>query len=196
MFKQILVIAALLTLAAVATAITAILKRRSGGGPNVAEADEAGAAPGPLPYEKRRYLFSKAEKSFYLVLLDAIPDNHVVFAKVRVADALVLKKGTRHRQRAFNRISAKHIDYLICDREWLEPRLAIELDDASHDEEDRQERDDFVDRACNDAGLPMLRVKAALGYKQDELARQIAGMLPSSSKPTSEPRVARKSSSV
>ena len=40
--------------------------------------------------------------------------------------------------------TAKHLDFVICNKD-LAPVVAIELDDASHDAEDREERDDFVD---------------------------------------------------
>lgn len=67
-------------------------------------------------------------------------------------------------QRAFNRISAKHLDFILCDPQSCAVKLAIELDDASHDSAKRQARDTFLDAACQSAGLPLLRIRAARGY--------------------------------
>jgi hypothetical protein len=72
-----------------------------------------------------------------------------------------------------NRIHAKHVDFVLCDHGNLEARLAIELDDPSHDAPDRVRRDDFVDRALAAANLPLLRVKTAKTYDCSQLRRLI-----------------------
>ena len=45
----------------------------------------------------------------------------------------------------------------------------MELDDSSHDAEDRRERDEFVDQALAAAGLAIVHVRAKRGYQLDEL---------------------------
>jgi very-short-patch-repair endonuclease len=92
---------------------------------------------------------------------------------VRVADLLYTRKGTEKRQTHFNRISAKHIDFVLCRADDVSPVLAVELDDASHDRDDRKDRDTFVDGAFAAAGFPLLRVRARAGYNAGELARSI-----------------------
>jgi hypothetical protein len=140
---------------------------------------EGGTEPGEdeLPYEKRRYLFTKAEKSFYLVLRGAVPEGYTLFAKVGLRDLLAVRKGTEKRQGFANKIASKHVDFLICDEQWLEPRLAIELDDKSHARADRVERDAFLERACASAGLELLRVPAQASYDQRELQSALSEKL-------------------
>lgn len=133
--------------------------------------------PVDVPFDKRRWLFSKAEKSFFLVLVQAVPPEYAVFPKIRVADVLDVRRGTAKRQSHFNRISAKHFDFLVCDRDAIAPRLAIELDDSSHDASERQARDAFIDRACDAAGLPLLHVPARASYDVRALNRQIIDAL-------------------
>ena len=130
-----------------------------------------------LPYEKCEYLLTKAEKSFFLVLVQAVPQDHAVFPKTRLADLIKIRKGVEKWQSHFNRISAKHADFVVCDRQWITPRLVIELDDASHGESRRAERDDFIDAALKAAGLPVLHVKARAAYDARELGKQIAELL-------------------
>jgi very-short-patch-repair endonuclease len=48
--------------------------------------------------------------------------------------------------------------------------LVIELDDASHEEESRRDRDTFVDAALTAAGLPILHIPAKSSYVPAELA--------------------------
>ncbi|MGH7242876.1 MAG: DUF2726 domain-containing protein, partial [Phycisphaerales bacterium] len=48
-----------------------------------------------------------------------------------------------------------------------------ELDDKSHTREDRQQRDDFVNRALQAAGIPLLRIPAASTYNPAALEQLI-----------------------
>jgi very-short-patch-repair endonuclease len=120
-----------------------------------------------LPYKKKNYLFSTAERSFYEVARSVLPD-HTIFAKVRLADLMYVQKGSDAFYTHFNRISAKHVDFVVCNKN-MAPVFVIELDDASHDSEDRKDRDAFVDQALAAAEIPVLRVRAKRGYVLDEL---------------------------
>lgn len=122
-------------------------------------------------YEKNEPLFSPAERSFFGVLSQAAKDNAVVLGKVRVADVLRPPKGMGRSnwQKAFNRISAKHFDYVICSPDTLSVLAAIELDDKSHNKGKRAERDRFLETACSGAGLPLHRFKAAATYNISEV---------------------------
>jgi hypothetical protein len=59
----------------------------------------------------------------------------------------------------------------------MKPLLGIELDDSSHNRNNRQERDDFVDRVFQAAGLPLLRLPVQREYNTREVAAQIAPLL-------------------
>ncbi|WP_094300794.1 DUF2726 domain-containing protein [Imhoffiella purpurea] len=119
----------------------------------------------PVAAYRLKQLLSAAERSFYGILVDAVGKDGAVLTKVRVADVLTPKnlKGAA-RQRAFNAISAKHFDFVICDPATLTVKAAVELDDASHGREKNKKRDEFLNRACASAGLPLVRVPAARGY--------------------------------
>ena len=125
-------------------------------------------------YRQREFL-SPAERSFLGVLSQAAGDDWRVFAKVRIADVLTPAKGmSRSRwQSAFNAISAKHFDFLLCDPADCVPKLAVELDDQSHEKPSRRRRDRLVEAACGSAGLPLLRVKAARAYQIFEIRERI-----------------------
>ena len=103
-------------------------------------------------------------------MLSIAGDQLEVFAKVRLLDLVDLPKGTENRQSHTNRVISKHVDFLLCDREKLSPLLVIELDDSSHERDDRAQRDAFVDEALGAAGLPILHVSANRSYAPKELA--------------------------
>ena len=62
---------------------------------------------------------------------------------------------------------------MLCDKENIRPFLAIELDDSSHQREDRIERDELVNKILHDAGLPILHERVASFYDEDALQDKI-----------------------
>ena len=85
------------------------------------------------PYYGKKTLFSLAERSFLGVLEQATDGRYRVDGKVRLADALGIKSGTSpgERQRALNRVVAKHVDFVLYHPQNLETGALVELDDAS-----------------------------------------------------------------
>lgn len=131
-------------------------------------------------------LFTPAERSFYGVLRQVIGTEAEVFAKVRVADVLMPEKGQGRSgwQTAFNKISRKHFDFLVCNRDDLSILCAVELDDKSHQKKSRKERDAFLSSACLSAGVPLVNVRAQASYNVSEintlLAEYVLGLSDSS----------------
>lgn len=126
-----------------------------------------------FPYFCRDSLMTQTELRFYKILQSVVAGRWDVFAMVRVADLLRVRAGTAQRQSWQNRILAKHVDFVVCDGDTLEPLLAIELDDNSHDRPDRIERDAFLDQALEAAELPLLRVRVTRTYDARQLRRSI-----------------------
>jgi ssDNA-binding Zn-finger/Zn-ribbon topoisomerase 1 len=129
----------------------------------------------PIPYQKSKALFTPAERSFFGVLQQAVGVNAAIFGKVRVADVVEPKEGLSRsaRQKAFNKISGKHFDFLLCDKEDLSVICAVELDDESHNSKRRQERDEFLKKVCEAAGVPLIQIPAMSGYVIDVVKRLI-----------------------
>lgn len=145
----------------------------------LAQQKRAGGGASPFGYRRKPYLLSKAERSFYGVLTQAVGDKALIFSKVRVADVLAPQKGLNRSswQQAFNQISAKHFDFLLCDPQDCAVKLAIELDDASHGSAKRQKRDAFLGQACESAGLPLLRIRVARGYGVADIRQQVEAII-------------------
>jgi hypothetical protein len=128
-----------------------------------------------LPYVLKRYLMSKAERSFFGVL-EQVTDSskYYIFPQVSLNNLVTVEKGTGSFQAFHNKVDRKSVDFVLFDRSAVSPVLAIELDDSSHDREDRQERDAFVDRVLAKAGLPLLHVRAQAAYDPKQLAALIS----------------------
>src|SRR5881394_359412 len=108
-------------------------------------------------YEACDSLLTEGERSFFGVLDQALAGEYRLFAKVRLADVVRPVQGSSRsgRQGAFNSISAKHVDFVLCDPASLKVVGVVELDDKSHRRFDRGLRDSLVDAALADAGIPV-----------------------------------------
>ena len=129
---------------------------------------------GPPPYERRGVLLSPGEISFLRALHSAVREDWIVFSMVRLADIIKVRPKTRKSHSWHTRIQGKHLDFVLCDYETLEVKLAIELDDAA---KPRTERDRFVYLALTAAGLPLLRVREQEKYETAALRKDIEDAL-------------------
>ena len=139
----------------------------------------SGSASGDLPYKRQPALFTPAERSFLGVLDLAVGKDFRVFGKVRVGDLLAPQNGQANGQRmtALNKINYKHVDFVLCQPDDLSVLCAIELNDKSHQQKNRQERDEFLLSACRAAGLPLVTFDARHAYSPAELSAAIADAL-------------------
>jgi Protein of unknown function (DUF2726) len=107
-------------------------------------------------YRRKAYLFTRSENDFFGLLQRTLEGRNVmVFPKVRVADVL---ESTSSGLAGFNRISQKHVDYLVVSLPNFQPIMALELDGKSHGSEKQQARDAVKDQAFKSANLPLVRV--------------------------------------
>jgi ssDNA-binding Zn-finger/Zn-ribbon topoisomerase 1 len=136
-------------------------------------------------YARREFLFTAAEFRFLQVLRRGLPSGLEIFAKVRVADVLLPVEGLNPKawRAAFNQITGKHLDFVLCDRESGRIACAIELNDRSHERKDRRKRDEFIARACAEAGFPLIMVPAARDYDTESIRATILGAMEKQSTP-------------
>ena len=128
------------------------------------------------PYRLTRSLLTPSEAAFYLALVLAAGRRYVVFAKVRLAD-LCQDLDRWADIRAFNRVSSKHVDFVLCDAITFRPVLAVELDDRSHLRANRRDRDALVDGVFRTMGLGVYRQWVQRSYDPAAIARGIEDAL-------------------
>ena len=175
MLKAILVVFVIVAVLGAVSFAVALATKKQGGGGDEPKPDEA------LPYGKREWLLTKAERSFLGALEAGIGKAGVdvrVMCKVRLADLVFVSKGLERgdRTRAQNRVNMKHVDFVLVSRDEVRPMLVIELDDASHQREDRAKRDVFVDRVFAAAGVRIEHVRAQQAYSVEEMTGLVRGV--------------------
>jgi len=134
-----------------------------------------------FPYVPAEALLTQAETAFFASLQLAVGEDFILFSKVRLADVIEVRPGlvNKFRMRAFNRICGKHLDFVICDPDSFTVLGAIELDDKSHQQSNRRQRDAFIDKALSAAGIPILHMPAQKRYSALKLRGQVLEFLES-----------------
>lgn len=106
-----------------------------------------------------RQLLTKREYQEYLKLKQyADARGWLICPKVRLFDLIEPRRGVGNRQTLINKIWAKHVDFVLVDRN-MNVIGVLELDDKTHDRSDRVERDKFVRNALEGAGLTMIQTR-------------------------------------
>ena len=125
---------------------------------------------------KGPFLLSVGEKRFFDALQNSIGLDMYICPKVRIADIVEVNipKYDKEFWPKFNKISQKHIDFLICNRADFAPRLIIELDGGSHDEKARSLRDALVNNVFKDAEIPILHINPSNFYEYKSLRELIS----------------------
>lgn len=109
---------------------------------------------------QKRYLLTKNEYNEYKKLKElAAKRNLQICPKVRLLDLIEPKRGEPKYKTLFYKIQAKHVDFVICDQN-LYIKAILELDDNSHNQLDRQTRDEFVDAVLKDVGYTIIRTRS------------------------------------
>lgn len=118
---------------------------------------------------QRKYLLTKNEWYAYKKLLPlATSMGLIICPKVRLLDILEPRKGEKDYKSLFWKIQAKHVDFLICDQD-LHIKAVVELDDNSHERQDRKDRDTFVDEILQDVGYTVIHTKGITDITLDAL---------------------------
>ncbi|MCF7863820.1 MAG: DUF2726 domain-containing protein [Kiritimatiellales bacterium] len=140
------------------------------------EAPKSDRKPSEYPtYEKQKYLLTKTELQFYRTLQVAIGEKYQIMCQVSLSQVIqTAPMSPKDRQTAFNKISRKVLDFVLCDPRNLSIVAAIELDDSSHNRNDRIYRDQELNEMLEDAGIPLIRFQSKVSYTTDQITHKLA----------------------
>lgn len=119
-------------------------------------------------YDKKIYLLTSDELKFYKLLKPIANRNDLnLFTQVALYEIVKAKD-----IKDFNKIRSKTIDFVIADTN-CKIKLCIELDDITHIKENRQKRDEFVDKLFKELNIKLLRIPVQNYYNLGELENKI-----------------------
>lgn len=122
-------------------------------------------------YEPRHTLLSQTEQRFYEALKNNVPENYQVFPQANLASFIDRTDNVRYRNELF-----RNIDFLITD-EHFSPKLAVEINDQSHLDAQRRERDTKVRQILEEAGIPLMKLWTSYGINPEYIQKTIAEKL-------------------
>lgn len=114
-------------------------------------------APTPYQYARRTYMMTERERQFYRRLYHVFGKFYLIFPQVHLNDLLEYDQVHQNWQGALSTIQRKSVDYVLCTTDF-KIMLAIELDDTTHRQPLRRERDRMVNYIFKEARLPLLRL--------------------------------------
>lgn len=124
-------------------------------------------------YSRKDFLISRPEHEFFDILVDILGSKYNIFTQVHLPTILEHKVVGQNWKGAFSHINGKSVDFVICDKSYIKPLLAIELDDKSHEREDRIERDGIVEQMLKEANMPLLRFGNNGSFNKEEISRLV-----------------------
>lgn len=108
-------------------------------------------------YRRKDGVMTEAKRECYHALVSEMGPDYYFFPQMHL-DAIVQPTDNRtDRLYAFRHINQKSVDFVACDKKQLRPLFAIELDDKTHNQPKRVERDAEVERILRGAGIPLMR---------------------------------------
>ncbi|MBK9746526.1 MAG: DUF2726 domain-containing protein [Chloroflexi bacterium] len=132
-----------------------------------------------FPYRLKDSLLTPGENSFFLNLRSVVADRAIIVPQAVLGEIFWVHLEDKALLRGYrNKIDRKRVDFLLCDPRTMQPLLGIELDDKSHQREDRQTRDAFVDGVFAAAGLPLIHIPVRNAYVANDLVALLAPYLP------------------
>lgn len=121
-----------------------------------------------LLYDKKSYLLTQEELKFYKLLKTITNKNNLnLFSQVALYEIIKSKD-----IKDFNKIKSKTIDFVITDIN-CKIKICIELDDKTHIQEKRQQRDIFINKLFKDLNIKLIRIPVQNFYNLEELENKI-----------------------
>lgn len=127
-------------------------------------------------YRPKRYITTLNELKFYTVLMEIAKElDLVLFSQVSLYNILETKSNLEYKTKTiyFNKIASKSIDFVLVDKKNCRIKLCIELDDSTHKQEKRIQRDKFIDELFKSLEINLLRYPVYKVYYKDTLKRKI-----------------------
>lgn len=118
-----------------------------------------------LPFHQNISPFTKTEFKFFIRLTEFIQneygDKYHVLSKIRLADIFESTLNSWEDRRL---VIAKHIDFILIEKNTGNLALCIELDDKYHNNDQARKNDAFKDALFRQSRIPLLRFVASEAY--------------------------------
>ncbi len=122
---------------------------------------------GKYLYDVKKTLISNTEDAFYNAIKTSLPNGFCVFPQINLAAFINRTDNTRFHNELF-----RNVDFLVTDSAY-QPKFVIEINDQTHTNRERKERDEKVQKICEEAGVPILKLWTSYGVNPDYIKKKI-----------------------
>lgn len=119
-------------------------------------------------YAVKSEFMSAPERELYVRLLKTVGGDFEIFPQVALVSLIDKVNFNSYRNELF-----RIVDFALCDRRSLKPKLIIELNDASHNRADRVARDEKVRCIAARAGLNVLTITTDENFDDRTLRKKV-----------------------
>ncbi len=117
---------------------------------------------------QKKCLMTPIEKQFFAAIKDRVGENYVVLPQVNLA-TVIKKQGDFKFQNELYR----NIDFGIFDRDY-NILLLIEINDESHNDYRRRDRDSKIKTLISSAGIPLVTFHTKFGVNTEYIAKRLS----------------------
>lgn len=122
-------------------------------------------------YDIRKTLISKSEQVFFNAIKSSVPDGYCVFPQINLASFIDRTDNAKFHNELF-----RNVDFLVTNTEF-QPKFIIEINDQTHNNNERRERDEKVQKICEEAGIPILKLWTSYGVNPEYIKGRIDEIL-------------------
>jgi len=122
-------------------------------------------------YNLKNTLISKNESLYFNAIKGVVPKGYFVFPQVNLASFISRTDGSRFQNELF-----RNVDFLVTDNNYS-PKIVIEINDKSHLTAERKSRDEKVQKICEEAGIPIIKLWTSYGVNPEYIKNKITETL-------------------
>jgi hypothetical protein len=112
-----------------------------------------------FPYKKKEFLLNIPERRFFEELKKIIPENYAVFPQMQLSSIVCVSINKTQFWKFHNKIDRINIDFVIFEKPYYRPVIAIEYDGKTHEQPVRAKRDLLIAKILDCAGIKNFHVK-------------------------------------
>ncbi len=114
--------------------------------------------PTAFPYKKKESILTAYEQQYFRQLEQQYGDRNYILCQVAL-DRIINTTDQKNFYTYWNKINKKSIDFVIVDKQTFQTVKLIELNDKSHNYNKRKQRDEFLVKLCESAGIELELIK-------------------------------------
>jgi hypothetical protein len=120
-----------------------------------------------LPYRLKEPFLTTTELALFRILTQTMGERYVVCPKVALNDVFYIVRPNEN-VHFFNKFFRKHVDFLLCDPQTMNPAFGVEMVKPVAKNEARKS-DEFIEELFISAGLPLVHIPSSDKYNVSDI---------------------------